>query len=93
MLHFALETADSNDRHANLQVGYLLQRIETYRGLVILATNLHGNMDKAFLRRFNFSIPFSSPAAEQRKTLWQKAFPKGAPIADDMDFELLAQRR
>jgi hypothetical protein len=86
------ENKDSHDRHANLQVGYLLQRIETYPGLVILATNLHGNMDKAFLRRFQFSIHFPHPAAEQRKTLWRKAFPQAAPIADDVDFELLAQK-
>jgi hypothetical protein len=86
------ENKDSHDRHANLQVGYLLQRIENYRGLVILATNLQGNMDKAFLRRFNFSIHFSSPGAEQRETLWRKAFPQAAPIADDVDFALLGQK-
>src|SRR6202022_1392880 len=86
------ENKDSNDRHANLQVGYLLQRIESYRGLVILATNLHGNIDKAFLRRFNFSIHFASPGAEQRKMLWQRAFPQAVPIAEDGDFEVLAQR-
>lgn len=85
------ENRDAHDRHANLQVGYLLQRIETYQGLVILATNLLGNMDKAFLRRFRFVIEFPFPSVDQRKTLWAQAFPPATPIAADVNVELLAK--
>jgi SpoVK/Ycf46/Vps4 family AAA+-type ATPase len=86
------ETRDAHDRYANLQIGYLLQRIETYPGIVILSTNLKSNMDKAFLRRFRFVIEFPFPAGEQRRLLWRQAFPPAVPLADDLDFELLAQR-
>lgn len=86
------ETRDAHDRYANLQTGYLLQRIETYPGIVILSTNLLGNMDKAFMRRFRFVIEYPFPSASQRRQLWRKAFPDGAPLADDVDFELLAEK-
>jgi ATPase family associated with various cellular activities (AAA) len=86
------ETRDAHDRYANLQIGYLLQRIETYAGLVILSTNLLNNVDKAFMRRFRFVIEFPFPTHSQRKTLWQQAFPPGAPIGDDVDFDLIAQK-
>ncbi|PMS11830.1 ATP-binding protein [Trinickia caryophylli] len=86
------ETKDAHDRYANLQIGYLLQRIETHPGLVILATNLMPNIDKAFLRRFRFLIEFPFPSAEQREALWRQSFPGGVPLASDVDFELLAHR-
>lgn len=86
------QKSDSHDHHANLQVGYLLQRIETYPGLVILATNLRENIDKAFWRRFRLVIDFPFPTPPERKTLWRKAFPAQVPLADDIDFELLAQK-
>jgi len=86
------ETKDSHDRYANLQTGYLLQRIETYPGVVILSTNLLGNMDKAFMRRFKFVIEYPFPSAEQRRLLWRKAFPNEAPMSDDVDFALLAAK-
>lgn len=86
------ETKDAHDRYANLQTGYLLQRIETYPGIVILSTNLLKNMDQAFTRRFKFMIEYPFPGASQRLQLWRNAFPAATPLADDLDFTLLAQK-
>jgi SpoVK/Ycf46/Vps4 family AAA+-type ATPase len=86
------ETRDAHDRYANLQTGYLLQRIETYRGIVILSTNLLKNLDPAFTRRFQFIVEFALPQAAERLALWHNAFPPASPRADDIDFELLADR-
>lgn len=69
-------TRDSNDRFANQQVSYLLQRIEDYNGLVILATNLKGNIDEAFVRRFQSMIHFPMPSAAERQNLWKNSFPE-----------------
>ncbi len=69
-------TSSSNDRHANQEVAYLLQRIENFPGMIILATNLKKNMDMAFHRRFQSIIYFHAPDREQRKQLWQRIFPK-----------------
>jgi len=68
------QASSSNDRHANQEVSYLLQRVEDYPGVVILATNLKENMDEAFSRRFQAMIYFAMPGVEQRKQLWQRAF-------------------
>jgi SpoVK/Ycf46/Vps4 family AAA+-type ATPase len=81
----------SNDRHANQQTGYLLQRIEDFPGTVILATNLKANMDEAFTRRFQTMIHFTMPGATQRLQLWQKAFEGVCPLAEDIDLPKLAQ--
>ncbi|KVZ00179.1 ATPase [Burkholderia ubonensis] len=86
------DTKDAHDRYANLQTGYLLQRIETYPGIVILSTNLLHNMDKAFLRRFRFVIEYPFPNREQRLELWRHAFPAATPLAGDVDFALLAEK-
>ncbi|MBI3284905.1 MAG: ATP-binding protein [Burkholderiales bacterium] len=86
------ETRDAHDRYANLQTGYLLQRIETYPGIVILSTNLLANMDQAFTRRFKFMIEYPFPDSEQRAQLWHAAFPAATPLADDVDFSLLAKK-
>ncbi|MES2041806.1 MAG: ATP-binding protein [Pseudomonadota bacterium] len=86
------ESKDSHDRYANLQTGYLLQRIETYPGIVILSTNLLANIDQAFTRRFKFMIEYPFPSTDQRLLLWQNAFPKATPLAPDLDFPLLANR-
>ena len=86
------ETKDAHDRYANLQTGYLLQRIETYPGIVILSTNLLQNMDKAFMRRFKFMIEYPFPNREQRLRLWRNAFPAATPLAGDIDFELFAEK-
>jgi AAA+ superfamily predicted ATPase len=86
------ETKDAHDRYANLQTGYLLQRIESYPGIVILSTNLLGNIDKAFTRRFKFMIEYPFPEPEQRLQLWRNAFPAATPLAADVDFTVLAER-
>lgn len=86
------ETKDSHDRHGNLQIGFMLQRIESYPGLVILSTNLLGNMDKAFHRRFRYMIEFPFPTSEERLRLWQKIFPSQVQLDADVDLELLAQK-
>jgi ATP-dependent 26S proteasome regulatory subunit len=70
---------DSHDRHANIEVSYLLQRMESYRGLAILTTNLKGSLDQAFLRRIRFIVQFSFPDANQRAEIWQRIFPSKTP--------------
>ncbi|MFN3848748.1 MAG: ATP-binding protein [Spirosomataceae bacterium] len=75
---------DAHDKYANQEVSFLLQRIETYPGVVILASNLKSNMDEAFLRRFHSIIYFPKPNADERLILWQKAFPKQIKIEADL---------
>jgi ATPase family associated with various cellular activities (AAA) len=81
----------SNDRHANQQTGYLLQRIEDFPGTVILATNLKSNMDEAFTRRFQSMIHFTMPAAAQRLLLWQNAFNGVCALDAEIDLAKVAQ--
>jgi hypothetical protein len=83
--------ATSNDRHANQQTGYLLQRIEDFPGTVILATNLKSNMDEAFTRRFQSMIGFTMPSAAQRLQLWRNAFHGVCELAADVDLPRVAQ--
>ena len=71
------EVKDAHDRYANLEVNYLLQRMETFTGLVILATNRQSALDEAFLRRLRFSIRFELPGAAARAELWRRSFPPG----------------
>ena len=73
------EVKDSHDRYANIEINYLLQRIESYRGLAILATNMKSALDTAFMRRLRFIVNFPVPAAAQRKLIWQKVFPSRNP--------------
>lgn len=84
------EIKDSHDRYANIEVNYLLQRIESYRGLAILATNFKSSIDTAFLRRLRFIIDFPFPSAVNRQQLWQKAFPKEMPLGE-LDYEHLGR--
>ena len=81
---------DSHDRYANIEINYLLQRIESYRGLAILATNMKGALDNAFLRRLRFIINFPVPAAPQRKAIWQKVFPPETHT-EGLDYDRLAR--
>ncbi|TYQ30982.1 ATP-binding protein [Pseudanabaena sp. UWO310] len=81
---------DAHDRYANLEVSYLLQKMEEYEGLAILTTNLRNNMDEAFTRRLQFIIDFSLPNEKQRYQIWQKAFPKDTPCEDDLGFSFLS---
>lgn len=84
------EVKDSRDRHANVEVGYLLQRMEGYQGLAILTTNLKSSLDQAFLRRLRFVITFPFPDSKSRAEIWRRIFPKQTPT-QDLDFQKLAQ--
>ena len=75
------EVRDSHDRYANIEVAYLLQRMEEYRGLAILATNMRTNLDPAFLRRLRFVLEFPFPDVASREALWRRAFPPATPLA------------
>jgi len=82
----------SNDRYANLEVNYLLQRMETYEGVTLLATNLEQGLDEAFKRRVRFSIQFELPEADERRRLWRSMFPPRVPLAPDIDWDMIARR-
>ncbi|WP_072622222.1 ATP-binding protein [Spirulina major] len=84
------EVKDSRDRHANVEVAYLLQRIEAFQGLAILTTNLKNSLDPAFLRRIRFVINFPFPKAPQRAEIWRRTFPPQTPT-QNLDYNLLAQ--
>ena len=83
------EVKDSHDRYANIEIDYLLQRMETYRGLAILATNRKTSLDRAFLRRLRFLVDFPIPDPRSRRAIWQKVFPASAP-ARNLDFDALS---
>jgi hypothetical protein len=84
------EVRDSHDRYANIEVAYLLQKMESYAGAVILATNFRQNLDEAFLRRLDFVIDFPFPEAEDRERIWQLLLPEAAPLGEDIDVPFLA---
>jgi SpoVK/Ycf46/Vps4 family AAA+-type ATPase len=85
------EVKDAHDRYANLEVSYLLQRIEDHEGLVILATNLNGSLDEAFARRLRHIVVFPLPDKGLRMRLWRQAFPAQAPLDPKLDLELIAR--
>ncbi|WHM41042.1 ATP-binding protein [Streptomyces sp. BPTC-684] len=85
------EVKHGTDRYANLEVGYLLQRLEASDGLVILTSNLKDNIDPAFTRRFHFVVHFPRPATAERRRLWRLAFPEQAPLAADVDLDILSR--
>lgn len=84
------EVKDSHDRYANLEVSYLLQRMESYRGLAILTTNMKGSLDDAFIRRLRFIITFPFPDAGQRAEIWRRIFPAKTPT-EELDPRKLAR--
>jgi AAA+ superfamily predicted ATPase len=84
------EVKDSHDRYANIEINYLLQRMEAYRGLAILATNMKNALDTAFTRRLRFSITFPFPGFPERKQMWQKVFPASTPT-ERLDYDRLAR--
>jgi hypothetical protein len=84
------EVHDSHDRYANVEINYLLQRMEDYGGLAILATNRRASMDNAFLRRLRFVIEFPFPSADDRRRIWEKVFPQQAAL-NDVDFSFLSR--
>lgn len=86
------DVRDAHDKYANQEVAYLLQRIESHSGLVILATNQRGHIDEAFLRRFQTAVNFPMPRSEDRYGIWIRAFPPQIAVADDVDWAEIAGR-
>ncbi len=84
------EVKDSHDRYANIEVSYLLQRMEAYRGLAILTTNLKAALDPAFLRRLRFVVQFPFPDSAQRAEIWRRIFPRATPT-EDLEIKKLAR--
>jgi ATP-dependent 26S proteasome regulatory subunit len=84
------EVKDSHDRYANIEVNYLLQRMEAFEGLAILATNLRSALDRAFVRRLRFIVTFPFPSAEERAEIWKRMFPPETPVRD-LDHAILGR--
>jgi hypothetical protein len=85
------DVRDAHDRYANIESAYLLQRLETFDGLAVLATNLRANIDEAFTRRLDAIIDFPSPNTELRRSLWLRCLTDPLPVADDIDVDFLAE--
>lgn len=86
------EVRDAHDRYANIEIGYLLQKMEEYEGVTILTTNLRRNMDDAFVRRIAFLIHFNLPGVEERRRIWEKIWPEEVPRAQDLDLDFMARQ-
>ena len=86
------EVKDSHDRYANIEINYLLQKMEEHQGIVILASNFRQNIDEAFARRMHFTVEFPFPDEEHRERIWVSHFPKEAPRSEEIDFTFLARR-
>jgi hypothetical protein len=91
-----MQVKDAHDRFANIEINYLLQRIETFDGVAILATNRRDDVDEAFVRRLRFIVDFVPPQRDERLALWRRALsetsPSGEPLLDSIDWDLLAER-
>ena len=85
------EVSDAHDRYANVEVAYLLQRMELFDGIAILATNLRANLDEAFTRRLDSLVDFPEPEEEYRRQLWERSLGTAMPRADDLDLGFLAE--
>lgn len=86
------EVRDSHDRYANVEIAYLLQKMEAYDGVAVLATNLRQNLDEAFARRLGFTVHFPFPGPEERLEIWRRVWPVEVPLAGDVDLDDLADR-
>ncbi len=86
------DVKDAHDRYANIEVNYLLQRVEEYEGVIILSSNLSKNIDNAFVRRLHFSIEFPFPDEHHRLQIWRRIFPEKVPLSGELDFEFLARK-
>ncbi len=84
------ETEDANDKYANMETAYLLQKIDEYKGVVLMATNYLNNIDSAFIRRIHFIFHIPFPSKEYREMMWKKIFPKNAPLSNDIDYNYLS---
>lgn len=85
------EVKDAHDRYANIETGYLLQKMEEYEGVVILATNLKNNMDDAFVRRMQFILEYPFPDEASRERIWKSIFPPQTPLDSELDYEFLTR--
>jgi hypothetical protein len=85
------EVRDAHDRYANIEISYLLQKMEEYDGITILATNLRQNLDDAFTRRLAFTVHFPFPGADDRRRIWASVWPAAVPLSEDVDFDALAR--
>jgi SpoVK/Ycf46/Vps4 family AAA+-type ATPase len=85
------QVRDAHDRYANVEISYLLQQMEEYEGVVVLATNLRKNMDEAFVRRLHACIDFPMPGVDDRRRIWTQIWPASAPLDPGLDLELLAR--
>ena len=86
------EVKDAHDRYANIEIAYLLQKMEEYQGITILATNFRRNIDAAFTRRIRFIIEFPFPEEEHRLRIWQGIWPKGTPLGEEVDLAFMARQ-
>lgn len=86
------EVKDAHDRYANIEIAYLLQKMDEYEGMVILATNLRKNIDEAFSRRMHFTLEFPIPEEADRNRIWSSIFPPEAPLDNDIDFAFIARQ-
>jgi SpoVK/Ycf46/Vps4 family AAA+-type ATPase len=86
------EVRDSHDRYANIEVSYLLQKMEEHQGIAILTTNLRNNMDEAFLRRLYYVVDFPFPDDELRLEMWRRVFPSEAPLDSNVDLAFMARQ-
>jgi len=86
------EVKDAHDRYANIEVAFLLQKMEEYSGITILSTNLKKNIDDAFIRRIQFIVDFPFPDEVHRKEIWHRVFPEEVPFSDTIDFAFLAKK-
>ena len=91
-----MQVKDAHDRFANIEINYLLQRLETFEGVAILATNRRDDIDEAFIRRLRFIVDFIPPQRDERLALWRRALsetsPTGEPLLDEIDWDLLAEK-
>ncbi len=86
------EVRDAHDRYANIETGYLLQKMEEYDGIVVLATNLRKNLDDAFVRRMHFMLEYPFPEEEDRLEIWRKVFPVEVPLGQSVDLRFMARQ-
>ncbi len=86
------EVKDAHDRYANIETGYLLQKMEEYEGIAILATNMRSNMDEAFVRRMNFIVELPFPREKERRAIWEGIWPDDTPRSESLDLDFVAHR-
>jgi SpoVK/Ycf46/Vps4 family AAA+-type ATPase len=86
------QVRDAHDRYANVEISYLLQKMEEYDGVVVLATNLRKNLDEAFMRRLHVTVEFPMPDVADRRRIWAQIWPAATPRDPDLDLEFLARQ-